>query len=418
MSDIHVLFVTQYYPPEMAATGQLLAELAEDLVPQGFRVTVLAGRPSYGLKGSKARNNLQERRNGVEVLHTYSTRFSRASLPGRAANWLSYPVSSLFRGATGISRPDIVVGYTAPPTVPPLAYLLARRWRARFVLYVHDVYPHIANAVKALNNRALIKAWRAVNRKLYTRADAIITLGDYMAARLREEGVPPEHVFVAHNWADKELLYPMPHGESRMRDDLGLGDRFVVLYSGNLGMSHDLEPVCDAISRLYQYRDRLAFLFVGGGVRRKKLEDFVRRNNFGRFVIFRDYVAHDELAAGLNTGDAGLITMLEGTEGLVVPSKLYAYMAVGLPILAVSSTPCEVTDIVTESQCGFVVGSGQELSSAISKMMEDPEIAAGLGRNARKTFEERFERRQATSLIGRVLKGVVSEVGTSSQNGV
>ena len=417
MSDIRVLFVTQYYPPETAATGQLLAELAEDLVPQGFQVTVLAGRPSYGLKGTNAGANWQDGRNGVEVVRTYSTRFSRTSFPGRAANWLSYPVSSLLTGVTGVQRPDIVVGYTAPPTIPPLAYVLARRWRARFVLYVHDVYPHIAEAVKALNNGTLIRAWRAMNRMLYTRADAIVTLGDYMAARLKDEGVSPDQVFVAHNWADKERLYPMPPNDSGLRAALGLGDRFVVLYSGNLGMSHDLEPVCDAIARLYPYRDRLAFLFVGGGVRRRQLEEFVRRNNFGEFVIFRDYVPQDELATGLNLGDAGLLTILKGTEGLVVPSKLYAYMAVGLPILAVSSGECEVTDIVRESECGYVIGSGEELSSAISKMMADRDIAARFGRNARKTFEERFERRQATALIGSVLKSVVAEVGTSYEKG-
>ena len=414
MSDIRVLFVTQYYPPEMAATGQLLAELAEDLVLQGFRVTVLAGRPSYGLIGANAHASWQEARNGVEVVRSYSTRFPRAYFPGRAANWLSYPVSSLLRGVTGVTRPDIVVGYTAPPTVPPLAYLLARRWRARFVLYVHDVYPHIAQAVGALRNGTFFRTWRAVNRMLYKRADAVVTLGDYMAARLRDEGVRPERISVVHNWADKELLYPVPGGGRHFRDALGLGHRFVVLYSGNLGMAHDFKPVRDAIALLCPYRDRLAFLFIGDGVRRREMEDFVRTKNFEDFVIFRDYMPRDELLAGLNVGDAGLVTILKGTAGLVVPSKLYAYMAVGLPILTVSSEPCEVADIVLEYQCGYIAASGEELSSAIVKVMQDPDLASTLRQNTRKTFEDRFERRQATALIGRVLKSVVSEVGYPS----
>ena len=306
-----------------------------------------------------------------------------------------------------MDRPDVVVGYSSPPTVLPVAYLLAKRWRARFVLYVHDLYPHVAWAVGALRNRPIFKVWQAMNRFLYKRADAIVTLGDHMAAHISREGVPLERISVVHNWADGEQLYPVPSHENALKQATELANRFVVLYSGNLGMAHDIRPICEALSLLQPQRDRLAFLFVGSGVRRQEMEQFVRQNGLGDFVLFRDYVEKDELLSSLNVGDAMLLTVLSGTEGLVVPSKLYAYLAVGRPVLAVCPEPCEVSDIVDTTQCGMVTKTGKELADAILHLMENPDLQAEMGARARAVFEERFERRKATARIGEVLRNVV-----------
>lgn len=398
--------MTQHYPPEVAATGQLLAELAEDLAERDFLPTVLAGKPSYGPSEQHARVPRRERRNGVEIIRTFSTRFSRTSRFGRAANWISYPVASLIRGLARIDRPDVVVGYSAPPTVTPVAYLLAKRWRARFVLYTQDLYPDVAWAVGALQNRPMFKIWRSMNRFMYKRADAIVTLGDHMAAHISREGVPLERVAVVHNWADGKQVYPISNQEIPLKQTTELVNRFVVLYSGNLGMAHDIRPICEALSLLKSHRERLAFLFVGGGVRWRDMESFVEREGLGDFVYFREYVVKDALLTSLNVADATLLTVLGGTEGLVVPSKLYGYMAVGRPVLAICPNPCEISDIIDATECGLVAKTGKELADAVLLLLNNSGLSAEMGERARAVFEEQFERRKATARIGEILRSV------------
>ena len=403
---MNVLLVTQHYPPEVGATGQLAAELAEDLVARGFEVTVLAGRPFYGVMDADGQVPDHEWRNGVEVIRTYCTRFLRTSLPGRTANWLSYSVSSLWRGIVGLRRPDVVLAYSAPPIVPLVGRLLAHRWRARLVLYMQDIYPDIAEAVGAMRNPLLTQVWRALNRFAYRRADSVLTIGNHMEARLGAAGVPPERIAVVHNWADGDRLFPLPSGQNPRREAMGLGNRVVVLYSGNLGMAHDFEPVCKAMVQLRSYRDRLAFVFVGDGARRREVEAFVRQEDLDDLVQFRDYVPQDQLLESLNLGDVALVTLLRGTEGLVVPSKLYAYLAVGMPILAVCPGPCEVSEIVEQARCGLVVNSAEELAEAVLSLLNDADLRAEMGGKARSVFEERFERRKATAAIGEILRNV------------
>ena len=227
-----------------------------------------------------------------------------------------------------------------------------------------------------------------------------------MEARLGADGVPPERVAVVHNWADGDRLYPLPSGQNPRREAMGLGNRVVVLYSGNLGLAHDFEPVCEAMLRLRSYRDSLAFVFVGDGARRWEVEAFVRQEDLDGLVQFCDYVPQDQLLESLNLGDVALLTLLDGTEGLVVPSKLYAYLGVGRPILAVCPNPCEVSEIVSQAQCGLVVSTGEELAEAIRSLLEDERLRAEMGGRARSVFEERFERRKATAAIGEILRKV------------
>lgn len=412
MQSPHVLFLTQHYPPEVAATGQLLAELAEDLVIQGFRVTVLSGRPLYGVVGVTGRVPNHEWKNGVEVIRTISTSFSRRSILGRAANWLTYPMGYFIRGLAGISKPDVVVGHSAPPTSPPIAYLLARRWKAHYVLYVQDVYPHIAWAVGAMKNQKVFNLLASFNRAIYRRADAIWTLGDYMAGRLAKEGVPDNKITVVHNWADGQTIYPLPDENELLKKALGLAGRFVVHYSGNLGMAHDFSPIRKAIILLKPHRHRLAFLFTGGGARRLEMESFVEREGLSDFVCFQDYVTQDQLLQSLNTGDAMLLTLLAGTEGLVVPSKMYSYMAVGKPILAICPNPCEISDIIEENQCGLAVKTGEELAQGVLTMLDDTFLRKQMSDNARAAFEEKYERGKGTARLGEFLRMLIQESST------
>jgi colanic acid biosynthesis glycosyl transferase WcaI len=408
VKTVSILFVTQHYPPETAATGQLLAELAEDLVQQGLQVTILAGRPSYGLTTGSTETPSRETRNGVLVIRAPSTRFRRTSHLGRIANWLSFPVAGLLRGISGMPRPDVVVGYSAPPTALPTAYILAKRWRAQFVVYVQDVYPHVAHAVNMMSKGILFKLWRMGNRWLYRRASSIITLGEHMATRLQNEGVSAARISTVHNWADGQILHPMSATRiDELKESSGLTGRFVVLYSGNLGMAHDFAPIRDALEILKMRRERLALLFIGEGVHRSKMEDFVTRNAMGDFVHFNDYVPYQNLASSLNVGDAFLLSMLEGTEGLVVPSKLYSYLAVGRPILAICTGASEITDIVNTSRCGFTVRTAKELSDAICQLMDNLQLRADMGQNARSTFEKKFDRRHATERIAKILTNTV-----------
>jgi glycosyltransferase involved in cell wall biosynthesis len=254
------------YWPDTGATGQLLTELAEDLVRlHGFDVTVVAGFPESA-PGMPL--PAREVRNGVAIVRATGTTRSKRTFIGRATNYLTYFASAFWRGCR-LPRADVTVAMTDPPIIGLAA--LAARPRGGFVFYCQDIFPEVARLLDDFHHPVVNALLERVNRFLLRRATRVIALGDTMKRRLVEgKGASPSSVIVIHNWADTSAIVPSAR-DNPFSQAHGLADRFVVLHAGNIGLSQNLDVVIDAAERLRDHPTVL-FLFIGDGLRRLALE--------------------------------------------------------------------------------------------------------------------------------------------------
>ena len=392
-----ICFFNRSYWPDQAATGQFLTELAEDLVSRyGTEVTVVAGRPlnaSHAETGSRLSPVGREMHRGVDIRRANGTRLRPARFAARASNYVSY-FAAATAASFGVGRQDVVVSLTDPPIVGLAALWTARRTGARFVFLCEDIFPEVATLIEDFQNSAVNGALDRVNRYLLRHADGIVALGDRMRRRLVEQkGADPSRVHVIHNWADCEAIVPGPKDNAFAREH-GLVDRFVLMHSGNVGLSQNLDVLIEAADRL-RSRERLTIAIVGDGSKRAALEAMtVARGltNVRFFPYQPKALLHDSFASA----DVFLVSLKAGIEGFIVPSKVYGILAAGRPYIAATDPSSEPAQIASESGCGLVATPGDPaaLAAAIAAMYDDPAMTKDMGARAR-LIARQYDRRVA-----------------------
>ena len=322
---MRVCFFNRSYWPDTGATGQLLTELAEDLVARhGFEVTVVTGHPPSHREPLPRRTT----KNGVLIIRAAGTTFSPRRFAGRAANYLTYFVSALWT-ALFLPRQDVTVALTDPPIIGLAA--LAARPRHGMVFYCQDIFPEVAGLLEDFHSSTVNAILDRLNRFLVARASRIVVLGDTMAGRLvAGKGADPSRVTVIHNWADTAAITPAEKDNAFARAH-GLVDRFVVLHAGNIGLAQNLDVVVDAAD-LLRTRPDILVLFIGDGNRRAALEQSVKARALDN-VQFLPFQPRDQLRWTYGSADLCLVSLKPGLAGYIVPSKLY-------PILALVAVDC------------------------------------------------------------------------------
>jgi colanic acid biosynthesis glycosyl transferase WcaI len=368
-------------------------------------VTIVAGPSSHGTAGAGAfRLWSRESRGGVSIIRTWGTRFSKTILLGRLVNLGTYYLLAAIV-AFRLPRPDVIVAETDPPLLGALAAVLKRRWGCRLVYNVQDLYPDIAEVTGGVRSPFLLELLRRANDYAYERADLIVTLGNDMAQRIIDKGVPTGKVVVVPDWVDCGRIRPLESNPFRRN----FGDKFVVMYSGNIGLSQQLEAVLEAAGRLRD-DDRIMFAMIGEGARKKWLEERAQAMGLNN-VIFLPYQPQENLAESLSAADLHLIPLAPGAAGCLVPSKIYGILAAGRPFIAMMEETAEVAQIAREDAVGFVVQPGdvEALTSAIREAVDAPEHLKQMGLRARRLAELRFDRIKVTSKFGSVLTSVAMQ---------
>ena len=405
---MRVLFVNRFFYPDHSATSQMLTDLAGDLRGAGMDIAVITGRqliddPRAGLAGF-------ERLDGIDVHRVWSTRFGRGNLVGRGIDYLSFYLGAGWRLLRLCRRGDVVVANTDPPLISVVAGWVAK-WRgALLVNWLHDLFPEIAQRLGvALVGGALGKLLATLRDGSLRRARLNVVLGTRMAEQLAALGISADRIAIIHNWADGEAIRPQPLAAHGLRRAWGVDEQFLVMYSGNMGYSHDFDTILDAADRLRERSDIL-FLFVGDGVRRGYIEEQALNRGLSN-VQFKPYQPRETLGQSLTAASAHLVSLLPQLEGLIVPSKFYAVAAAGRPMLFIGAADGELALLIEQGQCGFSVapGDGQALADGIATLADHPDVGQRQGLAARRLFEEGFDRRSATDAWRRALQAVIDE---------
>lgn len=193
-------------------------------------------------------------------------------------------------------------------------------------------------------------------------------------------------------WSDQEEVKPVPRDENPYRLEWGIGDRTLVMYSGNFGIGHDVETFLHAARELGD-DDRIRFAFVGGGKKKEQVERFVREERLESTCVIAPYQPRERLDELLSAADAHLVSLLEGVEGIMVPSKLFGILAAGRPAIFIGDERSEISRVIVENECGASVRQGDvdALVETIRGYADDPTACHRAGERARNSMIEEHD---------------------------
>jgi len=395
---VTLYFVNRFYAPDTSSTSQLLTDLTQSL-SEDFEVAVVTSR--YGINQGKAwprRENLS----GVEVIRLRSTILGQTRLWRKAIDLLSFHIAITCFLIMNVSPGDTVVLKTDPPLLQLLNTSIVRIKRGHVINWLQDIYPEIAIQLGKFPGpgwvKAAIKSWR--DRAL-RKAKANIVISQAMSEYVQSRRIP--NVRVIANWADPQLVKPQSREQNPLRKEWGLGDKFVVMYSGNFGRVHEFREIIDAV-RFLSAQSNIIFLFVGEGAQL----DFVKAelaDLMGKNVIFRPMQPRLLLGQSLSVADIHLVSLRTGMEILLMPSKIYGILAAGKPMIYIGESDSYISKDIKQKDVGIAVqyGDGRKLAEEIARLAAQPLLVEEWGRKAHNWFMSDFTLTHAVSRWKEVL---------------
>lgn len=357
------LFIINYFYPEVASIAQLYTELCENMTDE-FDVTVICAVPCYSGKIDekyKEKRFYFEEYKGIKIIRVRVFEFEKTNKISRIKHILSYFFNSIF-AVSKAEKPDVVFTCSQPPILGGMLGVIAKRLtRAKLIYNIQDFNPEQTEAVGYSKNKLILKIAKRIDKHSCKKSDMVITVGRDMQETLekRFEGRKIPNNIVINNWINEKEVYPLNHDErevSEFRNKYGFEDKFVIMYSGNIGLYYDLQNIIKVIGKFKDAKD-IVFAFVGDGAKKEELQQYVSSNGIGN-VVFIPYQDKDKLVYSLNSADVHFVLNAKGIKGVSVPSKIYGVLATNKPIFGVLEQGSEAWKIIEDSGCGVLCDAG------------------------------------------------------------
>lgn len=381
--------ITQFYPPDYAATGQLIEELVTHLERQGMDIQVFTGQPEYAYQQEFAQPI--EQLDKLQVRRSRSSRIWPQQIRGKAISGLLFCLRSGLHLLRNSARGDILLLTTAPPYLLLLGYLANRCFGLPYVCVVYDLYPDVAVQLNVIPAQHwLVRCWEMINTCVWKQAKQLIVLSPTMKDRIATKCPEvAEKISVIHSWANPDWIVPIAKQDNWFVHKYNLASTFTVLYSGNMGRCHDLDTIVEAAQQLQQ--ESIRFVFIGGGAKRQPCMDKIARLGLQN-CLFLPYQAQELLPYSLTACDLSLVSMSPGMEGLVAPSKLYGILAAGRPVGVICEKHSYLRQLVADARCGqaFDNGDAMGLAEFIRRLAKNTQLATQMGRSGRHYLQSHF----------------------------
>lgn len=365
----NLLIYAHYYIPDTASTGQILRELAEGMLDK-FNITVICVVPSYlGTieEKYKTQKYYEEEINGVKVLRIRVPEFSKTDKKSRVKNIVSY-----FFGAMGatfkVGKMDYVFSISQPPILGGLLGVWGK-WvkHAKYIYNIQDFNPEQVLAVGYTKNKLITDAMMWFDKFSCKRSDLVITVGRDLVETVenRFKGKKVPKTVMINNWIDENEIYPLDENNEKVqafKKKYGLDGKFVIMYSGNIGLYYDLENLIKVVKKIKPGTKtadgrEVVFAFVGAGSVLDKLVMYKESNNMDN-VVFIPYQDKEDLIYSLNAGDVHWCVNAKGIKGVSCPSKYYGLAAAGKPIIGVLEEGSEVRCLIEDTKGGLCCNPG------------------------------------------------------------
>ena len=394
---MNILFFNRSFYPDTEATGQYLTELCEDLAKLGHKVTVICGRSYHVSNSEKGFLIRRETYKAINILRAPGTTFPKKNLFLRLINLGTYFLSAFFAGFLINDKPDVVIALTDPPLLGLHGICFSIWHRAKFIYYCKDVYPDVGMITGRLRHPVYIFILKIANMLSFRLANRVICIGEDMKKRIEEKGISGKKIKIVHDWANSKELFPVPPHENPFIAKYNLKNKFVVMYSGNIGLTQGLDRIID-IAKYFKNNEDLKFLLIGEGADKENLQKSAVQKRLTN-VEFLPYQPKDELRYSLNAANVHLITSMKGLAGVMVPSKVYGILACSKPFIGWVDEDSEISTIARKFNCGIIASPGnvERMINLIEWAIENTDKLNEIGKNGRKAIEQFFDRGISTS---------------------
>jgi colanic acid biosynthesis glycosyl transferase WcaI len=415
---VKILYVSQYFPPEMGAPAARAAELAHHWASAGHEVTVLTGFPNHptGVVPDEWRPRLRrltyrEKIKDVKVIRTWLWPLPNRKAHERMRNYASFCLSAGLRGLA-IDRPDVIIA-----TSPQLLVGLAGWWlgfarKVPFVFEVRDLWPESLAAVGIGDENSLLhRALAGIAGFLYERSQHIVVVTsafkDHLIERWR---VPAEKISVVENGVETDLFTPSTLTEDQaLKQQLGAEGKFLASYIGTMGNAHGLETLLDAAGQLQSQNMPTLFLLIGEGAEKEEIKALAQSRGLAN-VHFLDQQPREKIPAFISASDACLV-LLKKTDVFktVIPTKMLEFMSCARPVIL--GVDGEARQIVEKAEAGLVIEpeNAAELALAVRHLAEDPELGTMLGQHGREYILQHYSRARTAEKYIDVLRRLLTK---------
>ena len=396
-----ILYVSQYFPPEMGAPAARAAELSRHWASDGHEVTVLTGFPNHptgvvplGYRNKMRRLVMRENVGGVRVIRSWLLPFANRKTHERILNYTSFCLSAACTGLFA-SRPDVVIATSPQLLVGLSGWWLARNKRVRFIFEVRDLWPESLTAVGVGTEDSLLhRSLGKLAAFLYHRSDHVVVVSpafeEHLVHRWR---VPPAKISVIENGVETEIFSP-GRATDELRRELGVEGKFVVCYVGTMGMAHGLETVVEAASELGKSAPNIMFLLVGEGAEKERIMNLAHSREVTN-LLFIGQQPRDKIPAYIAASDVALVLLRKSAVfKTVIPTKMLECMSCARPVIL--GVDGQARKMLNEAQAGIFVEpeNAMALANTVLTLAANPGLCNLLGRNGRRYIVERFSRKR------------------------
>jgi colanic acid biosynthesis glycosyl transferase WcaI len=407
---VKILYVSQYFPPEMGAPAARAAELSRHWVEDGHEVTVLTGFPNHptGVVPPEYRAKFRrlvtrENMGGVNLVRTWLFPFPNREPYERMLNYTSFCLSSASTGLF-LSRPDVVIGSSPQLLVALSGWWLARCKRVPFVFEVRDLWPESLAAVGIGDQNSLLHgALARIAGFLYRNSQRMVVVTpafqDYLVEHWQ---IPPEKISIVENGVEVDLFTPQNTNRD-LRTQLGAEGKFVVCYIGTMGMAHGLETLIEAAANLQTSIPEVLFLLIGEGADKERLIAVAHSRGL-KNLRFVEQQPREQIPSFISLADA-CVVLLKKTDlfRTVIPTKMLEFMSCARPVIL--GVDGQARKIVEEAQAGvfFEPENSADLERAVAWLAANPSARASLGRNGRRHILQSYTRQRTAQAYIKVL---------------
>jgi colanic acid biosynthesis glycosyl transferase WcaI len=412
---VKILYVSQYFPPEMAAPAARAAELSRHWARMGHDVTVLTGFPNHptGLVPEAWRARFRQLRctemvDGVRVVRTWLWPLPNRKTHERIRNYASFCVSAAVSGL-GLHKPDVIVA-TSPQLLCALSGWWLAWWkRVPFIFEVRDLWPESLAAVGVGSESSLLhRMLRAIARFLYRRADRVVVVAPAFKDHLiRHCDVPAAKIFTVENGVETDL-FQFDSEAAAVRKQLKMDDRFLICYIGTMGNAHGLDTLIAAAEELQTALPNATFLLIGEGAERERIVGLAAARGLAN-IQFLGQQPRERIPAYVSAADLCLV-MLKKTElfKTVIPTKLLEYMACERPVVV--AVDGQARQIIEEANAGVYAepGNAKALVMAILSLSRDPKRRRQMGASGRQYIIDKMSRERTARDYIKVLEAIAA----------
>ena len=379
MTKKKLLLYANYFYPEYASTGQLLTEMCEGLIDE-FDITVICAVPCYTGKIEdkyKTEKFYFEEYKGIKIIRVSVPEFTKTNKKSRIKHILGYFFNSL-KATKKAGKQDIVMTVSQPPVLGGLLGIYGKwKTKGKLVYLVEDFNPEQTMAVSYSKNKIVLKAMMFFDKLSCKKSNLVITVGydmqETLKKRFNNKNIPNNTVI--NNWIDEKEIYPLEKDNKGVKEFLkkyDLDNKFIIMYSGNIGLYYDLENIIKIIEKYKN--DEIRFVFIGEGTKKEELQKYVKDHDM-KNVVFIPYQKKEDLIYSLNAADVHLVTNAKGIKGVSVPSKIYGCLGTNKPVLGILEEGSEAYKIIKDSNCGITAETGnyEEIEKCFNEIINDKE---------------------------------------------